>query len=56
MADEKKDEPEVELSRGAAFHLHLDECEQCREHPFDLCAAGKTALEALPLDAEGFPF
>ena len=22
------------------FHDHLDVCEQCREHPFDMCAEG----------------
>lgn len=29
-----------------AFHAHLDGCEQCRDHPFDLCPQGKAALEA----------
>lgn len=29
-----------------AFHAHLDECEQCRNRPFDLCPQGKAALEA----------
>lgn len=23
-----------------AFHAHLDECEQCREEPFNLCPMG----------------
>ena len=22
------------------FHEHLDECSQCREHPFNLCSIG----------------
>lgn len=26
------------------FHKHLDECTQCREHPFDLCATGDLLL------------
>lgn len=26
------------------FHRHLDECQQCREHPFDLCPEGAKAL------------
>lgn len=24
----------------ALFHRHLDECEQCRNHPHDLCGEG----------------
>lgn len=28
------------------FHAHLDLCEQCREHPFDLCVAGAQLLVA----------
>lgn len=28
------------------FHAHLDLCEQCREHPFDLCIAGAQLLVA----------
>ena len=27
------------------FHEHLDLCQQCRDYPFDLCAAGKVCLE-----------
>lgn len=27
------------------FDEHLDECAQCREHPFDLCPAGASLLE-----------
>lgn len=27
-----------------AFHAHLDGCEQCREHPFDLCEVGQTLI------------
>jgi len=26
------------------FHAHLDVCEQCREHPFDLCRVGGRLL------------
>lgn len=53
-----------------AFHRHLDECAQCREHPFRLCDVGAPLLEQAaaelgesdtqmvwpPLDDEGFPF
>lgn len=27
------------------FHLHLEKCEQCREHPFALCTKGLTLLQ-----------
>lgn len=27
-----------------AFHAHLDECEQCRDEPFNLCAEGARLL------------
>lgn len=30
-----------------AFHAHLDECRQCREHPFDLCGVGHILAVAL---------
>jgi hypothetical protein len=30
------------------FHRHLDECQQCREHPFALCAAGAVILQIAP--------
>ncbi len=26
------------------FHDHLDNCDQCKNHPFDLCDIGKIAL------------
>jgi hypothetical protein len=26
------------------FHTHLDTCEQCRLHPFNLCAVGGEIL------------
>jgi hypothetical protein len=26
------------------FHSHLDVCEQCRNHPFNLCPTGATLL------------
>lgn len=32
------------------FHLHLDECGQCRDHPFALCPIGATLLKAAALD------
>lgn len=28
----------------ADFHAHLDECRQCREHPFALCSTGRELL------------
>lgn len=28
-----------------AFHAHLDECQQCANHPFALCAEGAKLLE-----------
>lgn len=28
------------------FHKHLDKCERCRQHIFDLCPEGQRALEA----------
>lgn len=32
------------LEAGTAFHAHLDVCEQCREHPFGMCAVGNRLL------------
>jgi hypothetical protein len=29
------------------FHDHLEVCEQCREHPFDLCPRGHILLMAV---------
>jgi hypothetical protein len=29
------------------FNRHLDECIQCREHPFNLCALGRNLLMAV---------
>jgi len=28
------------------YHDHLDVCRWCGEHPFNLCPAGKKAIEA----------
>lgn len=28
------------------FHRHLDECRQCRDHPFELCPHGMRLLMA----------
>ena len=33
------------------FHAHLDICEQCREHPFDLCREGSRLLEEAASDS-----
>lgn len=27
------------------FHEHLDRCDQCRNHPFDLCKEGESLLK-----------
>lgn len=29
-----------------AFNTHLDGCEQCAEHPFELCSVGRELLES----------
>ncbi len=29
----------------AEFHVHLDVCEQCANHPFELCSVGAQLLE-----------
>lgn len=33
------------------FHAHLDECAQCRQHPFALCGVGDSLLRATAADA-----
>ena len=33
------------------FHAHLDECEQCRNRPFDLCQLGYSLLVRAALSA-----
>lgn len=38
------------------FHKHLDECKQCREHPFSLCLVGENKMkEAIALIADSDP-
>jgi len=32
------------MSVSDKFHAHLDECEQCEKHPFDLCEKGARLL------------
>lgn len=34
-----------DLSNVDLFHSHLDECKQCRDHPFNLCFVGLTILK-----------
>ncbi len=34
------------IESGTQFHQHLDECEQCRNHPFSLCKEGQELLES----------
>lgn len=33
---------------AAKFHEHMDQCDQCREHPFDLCRSGAKLLTSAP--------
>jgi hypothetical protein len=37
------------------FHVHLDRCAQCREHPFDLCPTGAETLRASALGETALP-
>ncbi len=30
---------------ASPFHTHLDACQRCRDHPFDLCAVGDRLLQ-----------
>lgn len=39
--------PSLMVARAEKFHEHLDECWQCREHPFDLCETGLKLLLAI---------
>lgn len=32
------------VEAAAAFHAHLDFCQQCEQHPFDLCTVGARLL------------
>lgn len=34
------------------FHMHLDQCEQCRDHPFKLCPTGEESLRVAAGKAE----
>jgi len=34
------------------FHDHLDECEQCRNHPFDLCEKGYQIMQIEIIDSQ----
>ena len=35
-----------------AFHAHLDECQQCRDNPTNLCETGAILLQMTPLDTK----
>lgn len=37
--------PPAATDETRAFDAHLGACQQCREHPFDLCAAGQDLLQ-----------
>jgi hypothetical protein len=41
--------PETLEERTKRFHDHLDLCEHCDKHPFDLCAVGRSLLLATAL-------
>lgn len=30
-----------------AFHTHLDECERCRNNPFNLCSKGEEIIKGV---------
>lgn len=34
------------------FHKHLDGCEQCRNHPHDLCTVGAVLIRAAASSVE----
>lgn len=40
------------MSDTNLFHEHLDECQQCRDHPFALCPTGDRRLRAAALGEE----
>lgn len=33
------------------FHLHVEKCEQCRDHSLNLCPKGNLILEAVLRDS-----
>jgi predicted anti-sigma-YlaC factor YlaD len=35
----------MDITPSEFFHQHLDECEHCREHLWDLCARGYQLLK-----------
>lgn len=37
--------------RANVYHAHLDVCEQCREHPWKLCADGARLLSEAVTDS-----
>jgi hypothetical protein len=43
-AIDKHESVGVSPSVAPKFHAHLDECKQCREHPFGLCSTGSRLL------------
>lgn len=38
--------PPTSSPKSDAFHAHLDECDRCRDRPFDLCVIGERKFEA----------
>lgn len=47
------DGPSPFAVRAAEFHLHLDECQQCRENPMKLCDVGAVLLKRTAIGASG---
>ncbi len=41
MSEQKQEQ----YDRIDKFHAHLDDCKQCRDHPFDLCPDGAKLLK-----------
>jgi hypothetical protein len=39
------------MSERNVYHDHLDACDWCRSHPFDLCIAGSAALQLAAIGA-----
>jgi hypothetical protein len=44
MSDHPTTPAQVE-EKTKLFHNHLDVCDQCREHPFNLCSTGDKLLK-----------
>lgn len=38
------------MSKAETFYTHLDKCQQCEQHPHELCAIGQQLLMETPKD------